>query len=242
MSKAYDRWYSDRIGSDVGMARWGTYGRPVLVFPTAGGDAEEIEREGLIDACGPLLAEGRIKIYSCDSVAGRVMIAESGDPRYRLWLLNGYHDYIYRELVPAIRADSGGGDQLIITAGASIGAFNAVATLCRYPDVFGAAIGMSGTYDLVKFYDYVQTDDLYFASPLHFLPNLGGWQLDLLRQRFAIMATGAGRWESPEYSWRMGEALGSRGIPNRVDDWGPEWDHLWPTWHRMLPQYLAEIT
>jgi esterase/lipase superfamily enzyme len=31
----------------------------------------EIERFGLVDACGPLLAEGKIKLYSVDSVAGR---------------------------------------------------------------------------------------------------------------------------------------------------------------------------
>ena len=48
------------------MARWGHFGVPVLVFPTAGGDAEEIERHQLVDACGGLLEAGRVKIYSCD--------------------------------------------------------------------------------------------------------------------------------------------------------------------------------
>ena len=32
------------------------------------------------------------------------------------------------------------------------------------------------------------------------------------------------------------------GIPNRVDNWGPDWDHDWPTWRAMLPQYLDELT
>jgi hypothetical protein len=27
-----------------------------------------------------------------------------------------------------------------------------------------------------------------------------------------------------------------------VDNWGPEYKHDWPTWHRMLPQYLRELT
>lgn len=238
--KGWERWYSDRVGHDITLARWGELGRPVLVFPTAGGDADEVEREGLIDACSHLLAAGRIKIYSCDSVAGRVMMAGAGSPEYRLWVLNGFHDAVYREVVPAIQADSGA-EQLIVTAGASIGAFNAVATLCRYPDVFGAAIGMSGTYDVQRFYDGCHTDDLFFSSPLHFLPGLDGWQLEALRARFAILATGEGRWETAEHSWRMGDALGAKGIPNRVDSWGPDWDHLWPTWHRMLPQYLDEL-
>ena len=35
--------------------------------------------------------------------------------------------------------------------------------------------------------------------------------------------------------------LRSKGITNRVDAWGREWDHEWPTWGRMLPQYLDEL-
>ena len=43
--------------------------------------------------------------------------------------------------------------------------------------------------------------------------------------------------------WTNGaHVLGSRGVPNRVDPWGPEWHHDWPTWRRMLPQYLDELT
>ena len=236
-----DRWYSERIGMDITLARWGDVGRPVLVFPTAGGDAGEIEREGLVDACAGLLAEGRVKLYSCDSVAGKAMMMNWGSPEYRLSLLNAFHQCVYAEVIPAIRADSGGSDMLLITAGASIGAFNAVAMMCRYPDQIGAAIGMSGTYDLQKLHDGAWSDDLFYASPLHFLPGLDGWPLDVLRQRFALLATGEGRWETAGYSWRMAEVLGAKGIPNRVDNWGPDWDHLWPTWHRMLPQYLDEL-
>ena len=62
------------------------------------------------------------------------------------------------------------------------------------------------------------------------------------RKAEALLACGAGDWEDPGESWRMAEALGAKGIPNRVDDWGPEYKHDWPTWHRMLPQYLRELT
>ena len=60
--KATDSWYSERLEQSIGMARWGHYGAPVLVFPTAGGDAEEIERNGLVDACRPLIEGGRVKL------------------------------------------------------------------------------------------------------------------------------------------------------------------------------------
>ena len=39
-------WHSERLGTEVRLVRWGRYGPPVLLFPTAGGDAEEVERPG----------------------------------------------------------------------------------------------------------------------------------------------------------------------------------------------------
>lgn len=239
--KATERWYSERLQGSIGLVRWGHFGTPVLVFPTAGGDAEEIERNDVVGACWPLIEAGRIKLYSCDSVAGYAMVAKIGPPEYRMWLLNQFHDCVVNEVVPAIRADLGGHDDLIVTAGASIGAFNALAVLCRYPQVFRAAIGMSGTYRLQRFYDNQWSQDLYFSSPIDFLPGLDGQQIDTLRQRFAILASGQGDYENIDESWAAADVLGSKGVPNRVDAWGEEWPHEWPTWRNMLPTYLDEL-
>jgi esterase/lipase superfamily enzyme len=237
-----ERWYSQRLEQDITVVRWGLVGTPVLVFPSAGGDAWEIERNGLVNACGQLLEQGRVKLYSVDSVAGLAMVAKTGSVEHRMWLLNQFHECIRWEVVPAIHADLGGQALDVITSGASIGAFNAVAVLCRYPDVFGAAIGMSGSYRIERFYDEAWSQDLYYAAPLQFLPGLSGHQLDRLRQRWVVLASGEGEWEDVGESWRMADALGAQAIPNRVDNWGPDWDHQWPTWRRMLPQYLRELT
>jgi esterase/lipase superfamily enzyme len=239
--KVRERWYSNRLQQDIAVVRWGTFGTPVLVLPSAGGDAEEIERNGLVDACGPLLAEGRVKLYSADSVAGQAMVMKTGSVEHRMRLLNEFHECVRWEVVPAIHADLGNRALDVITAGASIGAFNAVALLCRYPDVFSAAIGMSGSYRIERFYDEAWSKDLYFAAPLQFLPGLDGPQLDRLRQRQVVLASGEGEWEDIGSSWQMADALGAKGIPNRVDNWGPQWAHQWPTWRRMLPQYLDEF-
>jgi esterase/lipase superfamily enzyme len=147
------------------------------------------------------------------------------------------------EVVPAIRQDCRNDGIEIVTAGASIGAFNAVASVCRHPDVFRAAIGMSGTYDLEPWLNGEFYEDFYFSSPLHYLPGLeDGHHLSMLRQRFVLLTYGQGRWEDPNESWRVANLLGSKGVPNRVDPWGPEWDHDWPAWRAMLPQYLSELT
>ncbi len=240
MNKEVTRWFSHRLEQEMPLVRWGHYGTPVLLFPTAGGDAEEIERFHMITVLAPLIDAGRIKVYSTDSVAGRVWFSGEHSPEFCSLFQNRFDDFIYREVTPAIRADCGSGDIEIIAAGASIGAFNAVATVCRHPDAYRMAIAMSGTFDLSKYLNGRMTDDFYFSSPLHYLPNLDGPHLDLLRQRFILIPSGEGRWEDIGESWRLANLLGAKGIPNRVDSWGTDWDHDWQTWREMLPKYLDE--
>ncbi len=240
--KKASQWYSARLETDVTLVRWGHYGQPVLLFPTAGGDAEEVERMLLIAALGELIEAGRIKVYSCDSVAGKALVEMTASLEHRWWLLKQFGVYVAEEAVPAIHADCGGRPIDVIAAGASIGAFNAVSLLCRYPGLFRAAVGMSGSYDLERMFGAAGNDDYYVAAPICFLPNLGpGPELDRLTSRFVLLTFGQGRWENPDDSWKLADQLGAKGIPNRVDAWGAEYDHDWPTWRDMLPSYLDEI-
>lgn len=237
------QWHSERLPAAARVVRWGHWGTPVLLFPTAGGDYEEVERFHLVRALAPLIDGGRIKVYSIDSLAGRTWIEKRHSPEYCSRVQTLYDAFVYHELVPLIHADCGGQRLEIISCGASIGAFNAVATLCRHPDIFRLAIGMSGTYDLSSYLHGRFPQDFYFSSPLHFLPGLGenSAQLQLLRRRMVLLPAGTGRYEDIGESWRMARVLGAKGIPNRVDDWGPGAHHDWPTWREMLPRYLGEF-
>ena len=74
------------------------------------------------------------------------------------------------------------------------------------------------------------------------MPTLNGPHLDVLRTRYIHLATGEGKWENIGESFRMGQTLGKKGIPNWVESWGKEWDHDWVTWRAKLPKYLDEWT
>ncbi len=241
--KVVARWRSERLEREVTLARWGSFGQPIVLFPTAGGDAEEVERFLLIDALAPLIDAGRIKVYSCDSAAGRALLAREGNPRHQMWLQNQFQQYVRHEVVPAIRADCKSPEIEVWASGASIGAFHSIAMVCRFPDVFTRALAMSGTYDLRRFYETTDfSDDFWVSSPIHFVPTLAGVHLDVLRTRFILITSGEGRAEDIGESWRMANVLGKQGIPNRVDPWGVEWHHDWPTWREMMPKYLDEWT
>jgi esterase/lipase superfamily enzyme len=241
MQKDVTKWRTSRLEQEVQLVRWGHFGTPVLLFPTAGGDAEEVERFHLVRMLEPLIDAGRIKVYSTDSIAGRTWISGDHSAEFCSRVQNVFDDFIYSEVTPAIRNDCQDDAIEIIATGASIGAFNAVATVCRHPDAFKMAIAMSGTYDLSKYLEGRMNQDFYFSSPLHYLPDLEGPQLELLRTRFILMPSGEGNYEDIGESWRMASVLGAKGIPNRVDPWGAEWHHDWDTWRAMLPKYLDEF-
>ncbi len=236
-------WRSTHLQQEVELVRWGHFGTPLLLFPTAGGDAEEVERFHLIRVLNPLMEAGRIKVYSIDSIAGRAWLSGKHSAEYCSRLQNLFDAFIYREVTVAIRKDCDSRDIEIIATGASIGAFNAVATLCRHPDAYKLAIGMSGTFDLSKYLGGRMNQDFYLSSPIHYLPKLDESPLlDLLRKRLILLPTGEGQWEDPDESWRLANILGAKRIPNRVDPWGKQYDHNWVTWREMLPKYLAEYT
>jgi esterase/lipase superfamily enzyme len=243
MSRASERWYSQRMGRDVQVVRWGEIGTPVIFFPTAAGDAEECERFLMVDALAPLLEEGRIKLYSVDSVPGMVWLKETNRPPAATRVQRAFDAFVTHELVPAVRQDCRNPATEIVASGASIGAFNALSMICCHPELFSHAICLSGTYDLSKFIEGDMDEDWYYASPLHFVPNLPEGHPDLarLRRRFVLLAHGTGKWEDPQESWRVADCLGARRIPNRVDEWGSEWNHDWPVWRKMLPQFLREL-
>ena len=237
-------WHSERVGTRVEVRRWGHFGRPLLLFPTAGGDAEEIERFLMIKVLAPLLREGRLKLYSCDSISGRAWLDPSLQGVQRARVQSRFDTFIATELVPALRQDCGNAEILLGVAGSSIGAFNALSSICRHPDLFDTAFCLSGTYDLSRWMSGQHSFDYHVSSPLHFIPNLteDSEQLRLLRQRLIVLGSGEGRWEAPWECWMVARALGARGIPNRVDLWGKDWDHDWVTWRKFLPDYLDAWT
>jgi esterase/lipase superfamily enzyme len=237
MQKQAWTWTTRRLPQPARMARWGHFGMPVVIFPTAGGDFEEIERFQLIAALGELLDAGRIKAYSIDGVAVRAWLSATTSGQDCARLQDRYDSFVYEEVLRRIREDCHDDRIEPILAGASLGAFAAISGICRHPDSFQAAIGLSGVYDLA--HRYCVQDGAPF-SPLACLQTLKGPRLEHLRRRAIILGSGEGDYENPADTRRMAEACASKGIPCRFNLWGPAHDHTWSTWREMLPRLLAE--
>ena len=52
--KTVAKWRSERLGRDVQLVRWGTFGQPVLVFPQQEGRVWDWEEKGSSRTASPL--------------------------------------------------------------------------------------------------------------------------------------------------------------------------------------------
>jgi esterase/lipase superfamily enzyme len=240
MRRDIRQWWSPSLNKNMEIVAYGHFGTPILLFPTAAADYLEYERFYLIDSIKSFINEGRIKVYSINSINSESWLNSRMHARDKAVRHQQYNEYIANEVVPFIWNDCGG-QVGIITAGASLGAFHGANTLFRRPDLFDGTIAMSGTYNLMDYTNGYFDDNCYFNSPMHYMKNLqSGTHLDLLRSKKHIyFLTGSGSYEAPQCSWDMANVLGYQGIPNFVEMWGKDWTHDWPTWRAMLPKWIA---
>lgn len=236
-------WFSPNLGRELTVVRWGHLGRPLVLFPTAGGDAEECERMLMIRALSPLIDEGRLKVYSCDHIAGWHWIDEEVPAARKVEMQRRYDLFIEHELLRVVRADCRDPEIRPVVAGYSLGGFQAFAAACRHPRDFSTAICMSSPYDLSGWVEGHHSEDFHHTSPMHFLPYATDpAQLEALRQTSVLLVHGRGPFEKPWRAWGVADVLGRVGVPNRVDIWGPEHDHDWVAWRDQLPHYMEQLT
>lgn len=228
------------LGRTMGVARWGHYGRPVILFPTGGADYLDVERFLLVRALEPLVEAGRIKVYSVDSVCRQGWLGDVSR-RTAIALQAAYDRWLKEALFPLIQADCGGSEERMVVAGASLGAYQAWAAATRHPDRIQLCVGMSGTYRMERLLDGYWDEDWYFHDPAQFVPNLPeGPLLDRLRTVRFVLGLGE-RFENPTYTDSAASVLGSRAIPTTVLRWKDPAGHDWPTWRTMLPLALHHL-
>ncbi len=222
------------------IAVYGHYGFALLMFPSAAADYLEYERFHLIDSIRPLVEEGRCKVFSINSINSESWLNNGMRPRDKAIRHQQYNRYITDEVVPYIDGMMGG-HTMTITCGVSLGAFHAANSLFRRPDLFDGTIAMSGIYDLKAYSGGFYDEDVYFNSPMDYLPALAdeGILGQLRSRRHIHFLTGSGPYEAPEATRAMGRLLDQKGIPHNVEVWGEEWRHDWPTWRAMLPSYIS---
>lgn len=242
MERLIKRWYSPHAQQEMGVARYGWWGTPVIFFPTGGGDFLDCERFLMVKALSGLIEAGRIKLYAVDSLSRKSWINQNVAPEDKVAVQAQYDAYLREELFPWIQHDCEGCSQPMVVTGASIGAFLAFSAAARHPEQIDRMIGMSGTYQMTRRMGDFWNEDWYLHDPCQFLPNMHGGSVhrQLTAKSFFFLGLGH-RYENPTYTANAAAALSRCGVSHHVEVWGGDSGHDWPTWRTMLPLALERL-
>lgn len=242
MKREYHRWYSHRLGFELGVVVYGHWGQPLIGFPTSAGDEWELENQSMIGALAPLIDAGRVKFFSVNSVNFAAFYNKGAHPFHRSWMESQFDSYFRYEVIPFVYDNCKSHDLLISTMGASFGAYHAANSLFKHPDVVRRCFALSGVYDIKSFMDGLYDDNTYFNNPVDYLCNLSDPNvLGQLSHCDIHIATGSGPWENSGPSYRLSHILSSKGIRHSLDDWGPEGGHDWPYWKHQMWEYVSRL-
>jgi len=222
------------------MAVYGNYGFALLLVPTAAADYLEYERFELIQSIRPFIDAGKVKVFSINSINNESWMNNYMNPVHKIERHKQFNDYVYNEVMPFIRINTSW-ETPVITCGASFGALHSANLFFKRPDLINGCIAMSGVYDLTEYTKGYFDEDVYYNSPIHYMPNLSDHAiLEQLRNSSHIhLLSGSGAFEDPESARRFAGILYGKGIWYELDIWGSEFTHDWPTWRAMLPHYLG---
>ncbi len=238
MIREIHQWFSPALQKEMPVAVYGHYGFAVLMIPTAAADYLEYERFELIQSLSPMIDAGKIKVFSINSMNMESWMNKEMEGAHKAIRQNQFNEYIFNEVVPFIKKFTSE-ETPIIATGASFGALHSMNIFLKRPDLFKGVIAMSGVYDLTEYTSGYYDEQVYFNSPIHYIPNLTDHIiLEQIRSGKMVIASGSGSHEDPEANKRFSGVLHSKSIPHDLEIWADDIHHDWPTWRKMLPYFI----
>ena len=240
MNRQLSSWYSPSLNREMPVAVYGWHGFALLMIPTAAADYLEYERFQLMDSIAPFVDAGKVKVFSINSINNESWMNYGMKPRDKVVRHLAFNDYVYNEVVPFIRNNTSWETPIII-CGASFGALHSANLFLKRPDLINGCLALSGVYDLTEYTRGYYDEDVYFNSPIHYMPNLNDHNIleQIRRSHHIHLVTGSGEYEDPDAARRFATVLYNKGINYELDVWGEDMRHDWPTWRNMLPYYLG---
>jgi esterase/lipase superfamily enzyme len=241
MYTEYHKWRSPNLNQDMELKVYGHAGKAILVFPAQGGRFYEYEDFGMVEACRESIDAGHVRFFTVDSVDYQSWVNWDAHPADRARRHEDYDRYIVQEVVPIIRAF---GSHQALTTGVSMGGYHSGNFFFRHPDCFDGCICLSGIFRLNLFIGDYMDQNVYFNTPLAYLPNLSDpGLLDQYRQSQIVVCVGQGAWEDEMRvdAAELRRILEEKRIPAWIDFWGHDVQHDWPWWRVQMPYFLHKL-
>ena len=263
MEGTYYKEWSAVLNRDMEFKVYGQGGVPVLALPARGGRFYDWENNGMPEAAASLLREGKVQLFCADSIDAESLLAGDAPLRRRAEMQEKYFLYLTTELAPRILELSASAAKVepaeektdakaekpapkLWCAGVDTGAYQAVNCRLRRPELFAGAIGLSGLYDLTRFFGDV-TDDLVLRnSPIPALHEdgiLAKAALAKAGENSLLLCTGQGNYEGEalDDTQSLADALQDQGLPAHLEIWGGDVSHDWYWWGKEFGLFAERI-
>ncbi len=99
-------WYSPNLQKAMPVAVYGHYGTALLLIPTAAADYLEYERFQLIDSISGYIEQGKIKVFSINSINTESWMNNQINPRDKSIRHQQFNNYVFEEVIPFIKTNT----------------------------------------------------------------------------------------------------------------------------------------
>ena len=220
----------------------GHAGAKVLVFPTRGGRFFEYEEMRMPHVLREKIENGQLQFFCIDGIDGESFYCWWAHPEGRLKRHAQYEEYVLKEVIPFMHA--AGPHPCLIAHGCSLGAYFAAAIAFRHPHLFNRLVAFSGRYDLTwgvedfkDLLDGYYSEDVYYHTPTHFLPNLECPQILWHLRSMDIVLTVGRKDPFLENNEALSGILQRKGIRHSMHLWEDR-AHSGYYWRRMAQAYV----
>ncbi len=244
MKKEYIEHYSNCLGRTMHMCIYGHAGVPVLAIPTQDSKCHNYEDFGVIGQLSDFIEQGRIQIFTVDTVDEESWSCQNGIPEWRSARQEQYHHYLVDEAYSVIMEKSSS-YMLPIVMGLSLGANHAAITFLRRPELFSGMLALSGVYNSDYFFHGWCDENLYRNSPERFLENMPSDHpyINLYNQKKMVFCVGQGAWEyeGVQTLTNLRRIFDEKRIHAWCDFWGNDVSHDWYWWFIQLRYFLPKL-
>ena len=250
MHTQYYKEYSHILGRDMEFKVYGHAGLPFIMFPCQDGKFYDYESRGLIDTVADKLESGQIQLFSIGCVDEETWSAKWGDHGGRIAWHEQWMRYVCEEFVPRLHQIHAETDPVdyhgkVMLTGASMGGYHCVNFYLRRPDLFGGCLSLSGLFHAGYFFENYNDINVYYNSPVDFLPNMDYHHplAEQYRHGNIIICCGQGAWEdeAKEDAAILKGQFERLNVPAWVDFWGEDVNHDWPWWLIQFPYFINKI-
>ncbi len=247
MDGLYYKEWSCVLNREMEFKVYGTAGVPVLALPARGGRFYDWENNAMPDAVSELLNRGEMQLFCADSIDSEALFALDVSPRRRAEMQEKYFIYLTTELYPRILSlNNADQNTAVWCVGVDTGAVQAVNCRLRRPELFTGAVGLSGTYNLMRYYGDVHDDLVLRNSPMLYLNDedlFDSHGLKKADENQLLLCAGQGSYENDalEDTNALSVLLQEKNLPAHVEVWGTDVAHDWYWWGKMWSIFASCI-